>query len=79
MIEYEDPAVGRMYGKVSYQYMSAMSPTGGLRRQNLHRQAKLIESLANLSKIVKQMREPRPKRVLGLDAIPIYERLWCSF
>ncbi|KAG0322008.1 Phosphatidylinositol (PI) 3-kinase [Podila horticola] len=63
MIEYEDPAVGKMYGKVSYQYMSAMSPTGGLRRQNLHRQAKLIETLANLSKSVKQMRESRPKRI----------------
>ncbi|KAF9322040.1 Phosphatidylinositol (PI) 3-kinase [Podila horticola] len=63
MIEYEDPAVGKMYGKVSYQYMSAMSPTGGLRRQNLHRQAKLIETLANLSKSVKQMRESRPKKI----------------
>ncbi|KAF9330420.1 Phosphatidylinositol (PI) 3-kinase [Podila minutissima] len=63
MIEYEDPAVGKMYGKVSYQYMSAMSPTGGLRRQNLHRQAKLIETLANLSKSVKQMREARPKKI----------------
>ncbi|KAF8935421.1 Phosphatidylinositol (PI) 3-kinase [Haplosporangium bisporale] len=67
MIEYEDPAVGRMYGKVSYQYMSAMSPTGGLRRQNLHRQAKLIETLANLSKSVKQMRESRPKRIEKLQ------------
>ncbi|KAG0084079.1 Phosphatidylinositol (PI) 3-kinase [Podila epicladia] len=63
MIEYEDPAVGKMYGKVSYQYMSAMSPTGGLRRQNLHRQAKLIETLANLSKSVKQTRESRPKKI----------------
>ncbi|KAF9306909.1 Phosphatidylinositol (PI) 3-kinase [Mortierella antarctica] len=67
MIEYEDPAVGKMYGKVSYQYMSAMSPTGGLRRQSLHRQAKLIETLANLSKSVKQMRESRPKKIEKLQ------------
>ncbi|KAF9428085.1 Phosphatidylinositol (PI) 3-kinase [Podila epigama] len=63
MIEYEDPAVGKMYGKVSYKYMSAMSPTGGLRRLSLHRQAKLIETLANLSKNIKQMRESRPKKI----------------
>ncbi|KAI1318132.1 Phosphatidylinositol (PI) 3-kinase [Mortierella claussenii] len=63
MIECEDVAVSKMYGKVSYQYMSAMTASGIQRRESLRRQGELIETLANLSKSVKQMRESRPKKI----------------
>jgi len=63
MIECEDVAVSKMYGKVSYQYMSAMTASGIQRRESLRRQGELIETLANLAKSVKQMRESRPKKV----------------
>ncbi|KAG0371238.1 Phosphatidylinositol (PI) 3-kinase [Gamsiella multidivaricata] len=63
MIECEDVAVSKMYGKVSYQYMSAMTASGIQRRESLRRQGELIETLANLSKSIKQMRESRPKKI----------------
>ncbi|KAG0248334.1 Phosphatidylinositol (PI) 3-kinase [Mortierella polycephala] len=63
MIECEDLAVSKMYGKVSYQYMSAMTTSGIQRRESLRRQGELIETLANLSKNIKQMRESRPKKI----------------
>ncbi|KAG9068660.1 Phosphatidylinositol (PI) 3-kinase [Linnemannia hyalina] len=69
MIEYEDVAVSKMYGKVSYQYMSAMTASGIQRRESLRRQGELIETLANLAKSVKQMRESRPKKVSEVTGI----------
>ncbi|KAF9985209.1 Phosphatidylinositol (PI) 3-kinase [Modicella reniformis] len=63
MIECEDLTVREMYGKVSFQYMSAMTASGLQRRESLRRQGELIETLANLSKNVKQMRESRPKKI----------------
>jgi phosphatidylinositol 3-kinase len=63
MIECEDLSVREMYGWVSYQYMSAMTTSGIQRRESLRRQGELIETLANLAKNVKQMRESRPKKV----------------
>jgi len=63
MIECEDVAVSKMYGKVSFQYMKAMNPYGIQRRESLRRQGELIETLASLSKNIKQMRDSRPKKV----------------
>src|SRR5690606_37905957 len=63
MIECEDVAVNKMYGKVSYQYMSAMTASGIHRRESLRRQGELIQTLANLAKNIKQMRDSRPKKV----------------
>ncbi|KAF9357926.1 Phosphatidylinositol (PI) 3-kinase [Mortierella sp. NVP85] len=62
MIECEDLSVREMYGWVSYQYMSAMTASGIQRRESLRRQGELIETLANLAKNVKQMKEYRPKK-----------------
>ncbi|KAK3838131.1 MAG: atypical/PIKK/PI3K protein kinase [Linnemannia gamsii] len=67
MIEYKDVTVSKMYGKVSYQYMSAMTASGIQRRESLRRQGELIETLANLAKSVKQMRESRPKKIEKLQ------------
>ncbi|KAF9571953.1 Phosphatidylinositol (PI) 3-kinase [Mortierella alpina] len=63
MIECEDVAVSKMYGKVSFQYMKAMNPYGIQRRESLRRQGELIETLASLSKNIKQMRDSRPKKI----------------
>ncbi|KAF9977181.1 Phosphatidylinositol (PI) 3-kinase [Actinomortierella ambigua] len=62
MIECEDLTVNKMYGKIVFRFMSAIMSSGIQRRDSLRRQGELIESLANLAKSVKQMREPRPKR-----------------
>ncbi|KAF9429015.1 Phosphatidylinositol (PI) 3-kinase [Entomortierella beljakovae] len=59
----EDIAVSKMYGKVSFQYMSAMTASGIQRRESLRMQGELIQTLATLSKNIKQMRESRPKKV----------------
>ncbi|KAF9917734.1 Phosphatidylinositol (PI) 3-kinase [Lobosporangium transversale] len=63
MIECEDVAVSKMYGKVVYQYMSMMAASGIQRRESLRRQGELIQTLANLAKSIKQMRESRPKKI----------------
>ncbi|KAG0299039.1 Phosphatidylinositol (PI) 3-kinase [Linnemannia gamsii] len=72
MIECEDVAVSKMYGKVSYQYMSAMTASGIQRRESLRRQGELIETLANLAKSVQQMRESRPKKVSLSISLVLY-------
>ncbi|KAG0301860.1 Phosphatidylinositol (PI) 3-kinase [Dissophora globulifera] len=63
MIECEDVTVSKMYGKVSFQYMKAMTESGIQRRESLRRQGELIEMLARLSKDVKLMRDSRPKKI----------------
>ncbi|GJJ71006.1 phosphatidylinositol 3-kinase [Entomortierella parvispora] len=63
MIECADITQKRMYGLVSYQYQSAMTASGVQRRESLRRQGELIETLASLSKNIKQMRETRPKKI----------------
>ncbi|KAG0244154.1 Phosphatidylinositol (PI) 3-kinase [Actinomortierella wolfii] len=68
MIECEDLTVNKMYGKIVYRFMSAIMSSGIQRRDSLRRQGELIEALANLAKSVKQMREPRPKRIEKLRA-----------
>ncbi|KAF9977180.1 Phosphatidylinositol (PI) 3-kinase [Actinomortierella ambigua] len=68
MIECEDLTVNKMYGKIVFRFMSAIMSSGIQRRDSLRRQGELIESLANLAKSVKQMREPRPKRIEKLRA-----------
>ena len=67
MIECGDVQEKKMYGKVSFQYQSAMTLSGVQRRESLRRQGKLIETLAGLAKSIKQMRETRPKKVNDPD------------
>ncbi|KAF9314551.1 Phosphatidylinositol (PI) 3-kinase [Podila horticola] len=59
MVECEDLTQNRMYGKVVFQYQSAMTASGGQRRESLRCQGELIEALANLAKSIKQMRETK--------------------
>ncbi|CAG8445823.1 22319_t:CDS:10, partial [Dentiscutata erythropus] len=52
MVECDDKVVGKMYGKITYQFMTAMKeiPTGLERRDILRRQAELISALSSISK-----------------------------
>lgn len=59
MVECEDLTQNRMYGKVVFQYQSAMTASGGQRRESLRCQGELIEALANLAKSIKQMRDTK--------------------
>ncbi|KAF9209146.1 Phosphatidylinositol (PI) 3-kinase [Haplosporangium sp. Z 27] len=63
MIEHSDNTVSKMYGKISFQYMSAMTASGIQRRESLRLQGELIETLATISKNIKQMRDSRPKKI----------------
>ncbi|KAG0016969.1 Phosphatidylinositol (PI) 3-kinase [Podila clonocystis] len=63
MVECEDLTQKKMYGKVVFHYQSAMTASGVQRRESLRRQGKLIETLANLAKSIKQMSEACPKKI----------------
>ncbi|TPX42182.1 hypothetical protein SeLEV6574_g05723 [Synchytrium endobioticum] len=71
MVECEDRVVGRMYGKVVYQFMSAMMevPDGHHRRDVLKRQADLVATLAKISRDLRANKDPRPKKIEKLRAI----------
>ncbi|KAJ1979850.1 Phosphatidylinositol (PI) 3-kinase [Dimargaris verticillata] len=65
MVECEDKVVGKMYGKVAYQYMKAMMELsdGQERRDMLRRQGELIATLSKLSLRVRHMKEARPTKI----------------
>ncbi|CAO3673179.1 unnamed protein product [Umbelopsis vinacea] len=65
MVECEDKVVGRMYAKVAYHYLTAILevPSGHRRRDILRRQGELIQTLSDLSKDVRAMKDARPKKV----------------
>ncbi|KAJ3188349.1 Phosphatidylinositol (PI) 3-kinase [Gaertneriomyces sp. JEL0708] len=65
MVECEDKAGGRMYAKVAYQFMTAMTevPRESHRRDILLRQGQLIATLAKLSKDLRLSKEPRLKKI----------------
>ncbi|KAJ1567431.1 Phosphatidylinositol (PI) 3-kinase, partial [Cladochytrium tenue] len=66
MVECEDKKSGRMFAKVTYQFMAAMVevPDGIHRRETLARQADLVETLTKISKEIRLMKEPRPRKVI---------------
>ncbi|KAH8554115.1 phosphatidylinositol 3-kinase [Umbelopsis sp. PMI_123] len=65
MVECEDKVVGRMYAKVAYHYLTAILevPGGHRRRDILRRQGELIQTLSDLSKDIRAMKDTRPKKV----------------
>ena len=65
MIEIQDKSYGRMYGNVAFQFLAAMvqTPQGINRRDNLRRQAELVEKLANICKDIRISKEPRPRKI----------------
>ncbi|CAM0142069.1 Phosphatidylinositol (PI) 3-kinase [Umbelopsis sp. WA50703] len=65
MVECEDKVVGRMYAKVAYHYLTAILevPNGHRRRDILRRQGELIQTLSDLSKDVRAMKDGRSKKV----------------
>ncbi|RIB03510.1 atypical PIKK PI3K protein kinase [Gigaspora rosea] len=71
MVECEDKVVGKMYGKITFQFMTAMKeiPTGLERRDILRRQAELVVALSSISKDIRIMKEARPKKIERLRAI----------
>ena len=70
MIECQDKTFGRMYANVAFQFLAKMVQTsqGINRRDNLRRQAELIEKLANLCKDIRLSKESRPKKIEQLQS-----------
>ncbi|KAI8371734.1 kinase-like domain-containing protein [Radiomyces spectabilis] len=71
MVECEDKIVGKMYAKVAYHYFKALleAPNGHERRDTLRQQGELIQTLSNLSKNIRTMKDPRAKKIDKLRAI----------
>ncbi|CAG8726130.1 17305_t:CDS:10, partial [Acaulospora morrowiae] len=66
MVEFEDKIVGKMYGKVAYQYMNAMTKApSGNQRELLRRQGELVAALSSISKEIRTMKDTRPKKVIS--------------
>lgn len=65
MVECEDKVWGKMYARISYHFMSALmeAPDGFHRRDTLRRSGELIGSLLGISKELRAMKDPRPKKV----------------
>lgn len=70
MIECEDKAHAKVYGKVAYQFMMRMVEIDGgqQRRDTLRRQGELVERLCSLTKELRTMKEARPKKIEWLRA-----------
>lgn len=71
MVEFEDKNVRKMFGKVSYQFMTAMMevPQGSQRRDVLRRQGELIATLSGISRELQTSKEARPKKIDRLRAM----------
>ncbi|KAJ1919486.1 Phosphatidylinositol (PI) 3-kinase [Mycoemilia scoparia] len=71
MIECEDRVMGKMYGKVAFQYMQSMMeiPGGEERREMLRRQGELVALLSKISHKVKQSKDPRQMKIEKLRAL----------
>ncbi|KAG9294695.1 hypothetical protein G9A89_008174 [Geosiphon pyriformis] len=65
MVECEDKAVGKMYGKVAFQYQTALDKVLSTknRREILGRQGQLIARLKKISNNVRNMKDTRLKKV----------------
>ena len=70
MIECQDKTFGKMYANVAFQFLAAMVQTqqGINRRDNLRRQAELVEKLANICKDIRMSKETRPRKIEQLQA-----------
>ncbi|RKO89018.1 phosphoinositide 3-kinase family, accessory domain-containing protein, partial [Blyttiomyces helicus] len=64
MVELEDKHVGKLFGKVAFHFMSAMTEVsdGAHRRDILRRQGELVATLAKISKEMRVSKEARPKK-----------------
>ncbi|CAG8435890.1 679_t:CDS:10 [Funneliformis caledonium] len=71
MVECEDKVVGKMYAKVAYQFMIAITeiPNGFQRRDILRRQGELVAILSSISKEIRTMKDIRPKKIDRLRAL----------
>ncbi|KAI9006944.1 kinase-like domain-containing protein [Hyaloraphidium curvatum] len=71
MVECEDKAWGKMYARISYHYMAALmeAQDGFHRRDMLRRSGELIGSLLGISKELRAMKDPRPKKIEHLRHI----------
>ncbi|KAI8064613.1 kinase-like domain-containing protein [Gongronella butleri] len=71
MVECEDKVVGKMYAKVAFHYFKAILEVsdGHQRRDTMRQQGELIQTLAKLSKEIRDMKDVRSKKVEKLRAI----------
>ncbi|KAG0768538.1 hypothetical protein G6F57_004034 [Rhizopus arrhizus] len=71
MMECEDPAVHKMYAKVTYDYFNALMEVHGghIRRGELREQGTLIQKLSQVSTEIRSMKEARAKKVERLRAV----------
>jgi len=71
MVECEDKSWGKVYARVAYQFMTSLSeqPNGNQRREVLRRQGELVATLLGISKELRAMKDPRPKRIERLHNI----------
>ncbi|ORX43563.1 phosphatidylinositol 3-kinase [Hesseltinella vesiculosa] len=65
MVECEDKVVGKMYAKVAYHYFKAILevPNGHQRRDTLRQQGELIQTLSQVCKEIRALKEVRAKKV----------------
>ncbi|KAK4513454.1 uncharacterized protein ATC70_005455 [Mucor velutinosus] len=65
IVECEDLVCGKLYAKVAFHYIEALirSPEGYKRRIDMREQGKLMSKLTNLARDVRNMKEPRLKKI----------------
>ncbi|KAJ2749910.1 Phosphatidylinositol (PI) 3-kinase, partial [Coemansia nantahalensis] len=70
MVECDDRKTGRAYGKVMFQYVSALAEAdGGADMQAMfERQGQLVADLARIAGEIQGLKEPRPRKVERLRA-----------
>ncbi|KAI3656482.1 hypothetical protein MP638_006069 [Amoeboaphelidium occidentale] len=71
MSEFDDQENKKLYGKVAYHFMKRMEESqhegGQARREILRRQAEIIETLAQVTKSIRQSKDSRPKKIEKLQ------------
>ena len=70
MVELEDKAVGKMYGRIAYAYMSRLAAQegGAERREELKRQGEFVAALSKLARDLRTNKDARPKKIEKLKA-----------
>ncbi|KAJ1952107.1 Phosphatidylinositol (PI) 3-kinase, partial [Linderina pennispora] len=70
MVECKDRSMGKIYGKIVFQYVKALSDTqaGANTQSTFERQSKLVGDLARVSGLVQQLKETRTRKVDWLRA-----------
>ncbi|KAJ1722828.1 Phosphatidylinositol (PI) 3-kinase [Coemansia erecta] len=65
MVECDDRKTGKAYGKVVFQYVSALSDTedGAEVQSMFERQSKLVSDLARISTEIQTLKEARPRKI----------------